>query len=57
MAMKGMAEAFCGVALALMASAAQAQTIYPLNRAEILAGTKFDLKVEFPGAPEQAASA
>ena len=34
---------------------AQAQTIYPLDRAEILAGGKFDLKVEFPGAPEQAA--
>jgi alkaline phosphatase len=31
--------------------AARAQTIYPLNRAEILAGSKFDLKVEFPGAP------
>jgi alkaline phosphatase len=26
-----------------------AQTIYPLTRAEILAGAKFDLKVEFPG--------
>ena len=35
---------------------AHAQTIYPLTRAEILAGAKFDLKVEFPGAPEQAAS-
>jgi alkaline phosphatase len=34
-----------------------AQTIYPLNRAEILAGAKFDLKVEFPGAPTQAAVA
>jgi alkaline phosphatase len=32
-----------------------AQTIYPLDRAEILAGGKFDLKVEFPGAPEQSA--
>ncbi|PAS94967.1 MAG: alkaline phosphatase [Candidatus Dactylopiibacterium carminicum] len=28
---------------------AAAQTIYPLNRAEILAGSRFDLKVEFPG--------
>ena len=28
-----------------------AQTIYPLDRAEILAGSKFDLKVEFPDAP------
>jgi alkaline phosphatase len=33
------------------AAAARAQTIYPLNRAEILSGSKFDLKVEFPGAP------
>ncbi len=28
---------------------AVAQTIYPLTRAEILAGAKFDFKVEFPG--------
>jgi alkaline phosphatase len=35
-------------------NAAQAQTIYPLNRAEILSGAKFDLKVEFPGAPPAA---
>ena len=27
----------------------QAPTVYPLTRAEILAGSKFDLKVEFPG--------
>jgi alkaline phosphatase len=33
------------------AGTASAQTIYPLNRAEILAGSHFDLKVEFPGAP------
>ena len=37
---------------ALLASPmAMAQTIYPLTRAEILAGAKFDIKVEFPGAP------
>jgi alkaline phosphatase len=34
-----------------LAGAASAQTIYPIDRAEILAGAKFDLKVEFPGAP------
>jgi len=40
------------VALALPAAAgAEAQTIYPLTRAEILAGATFDFKVEFPGAP------
>jgi len=27
----------------------QAQTIYPIDRAEILSGSRFDLKVEFPG--------
>jgi alkaline phosphatase len=44
-----------GVALAALASAGEAQTIYPLDRAEILAGAKFDLKVEFPGSPAQGA--
>ena len=28
---------------------AAAQAIYPIDRAEILAGARFDLKVEFPG--------
>src|SRR5262245_36299269 len=40
---------------ATLSLAAHAQTIYPLNRAEILAGSKFDLKVEFPDAPAAAA--
>lgn len=41
-----------GLALAsLLAGGADAQTIYPVNRAEILAGSRFDVKVEFPGAP------
>jgi len=53
--MKRIAEACLAGALALMASSVQAQTIYPLTRAEILAGAKFDFKVEFPQAPEQAA--
>lgn len=30
-------------------SSLQAQTIYPIDRAEILAGAKFDFKVELPG--------
>jgi alkaline phosphatase len=37
-----------------VSGAASAQTIYPLNRAEILTGARFDLKVEFPGAPPAA---
>ena len=40
----------------LIATAAQAQTIYPIDRAEILTGARFDLKVEFPSkiSPQQA---
>lgn len=38
----------------LAAGSASAQTIYPLNRADILTGAKFDFKVEFPGAPAEA---
>jgi alkaline phosphatase len=44
------------VALSCFALPAAAQTIFPVDRAEILAGTKFDLKVEFPGAPTAAAT-
>jgi alkaline phosphatase len=54
--MKRKAVLFLGTTLFLTApGAVQAQTIYPLNRAEILSGSKFDLKVEFPGAPPAAA--
>src|ERR1041385_2012304 len=50
----GMGVIGLGAAMAGLATvAASAQTIYPLNRAEILAGARFDLKVEFPGAPAQ----
>ncbi len=42
--------------LALAPASAFGQTIYPLNRAEILAGARFDLKVEFPGAPAGSAA-
>ena len=37
--------------IASAAAPVSAQTIYPLDRAEILAGSRFDLKVEFPNAP------
>ena len=39
----------------LIATTAHAQTIYPLDSAEILAGATFDLKVEFPDAPAETA--
>ncbi|MCV9940838.1 alkaline phosphatase [Boseaceae bacterium BT-24-1] len=44
------------MAAAMLASVAPttAQTIYPLNRAEILEGSRFDFKVEFPNAPVSA---
>ena len=39
----------------LAATAAHAQTVYPIDRADILAGARFDFKVEFAGrlAPDQ----
>lgn len=40
--------AVLGAGLLLLPASAPAQTIYPLTQAEILAGSKFDLKVEFP---------
>ena len=46
---------FMGFVL-LAINTAQSQTIYPLHRAEILAGSKFDFKVEFPNAPKEAAT-
>lgn len=39
---------------AMLVAPAGAQTIYPLDRAEILAGSRFDFKVEFPGSPAEA---
>ena len=35
-------------ALAALCAPARAQVIYPIDRAEILAGSRFDLKIEFP---------
>jgi len=49
MRLTSLATALCAASLALPAAA---QTVYPLNRAEILAGSRFDLKVEFPGQVE-----
>ena len=40
--------AAASVAIWLSASPGLAQTIYPIDRAEILAGAQFDFKVEFP---------
>src|ERR1700681_1749810 len=54
--MRRQAAIYLGTTLLLAAAGgAQAQTIYPINRAEILAGARFDLKVEFPNAPPEQA--
>ena len=36
----------------VLVAGAHAQTIYPIDRAAILAGSRFDLKIEFPGLVE-----
>ncbi|WP_298368707.1 alkaline phosphatase [Azospirillum sp.] len=43
----------CAAAL-LTATPAVSQTIYPIDRADVLIGQKFDLKVEFPGIADPA---
>jgi alkaline phosphatase len=45
---------FVTAALAAAMSAASAQTVYPIDRADILAGSRFDFKVEFPGLADPA---
>ncbi len=44
-----MIRAILAASLVVAASAATAQTVYPIDRAEILAGARFDFKVEFAG--------
>ncbi len=46
------ATAFAAVAVAV--PLCQAQTIYPIDRADILVGSRFDFKVEFPGLADSA---
>jgi alkaline phosphatase len=41
-------------AVALLAPLCHAQTIYPIDRADILVGSRFDFKVEFPGRADPA---
>ena len=48
------AAAAAGIALLAAGSTSFAQTVYPIDRAEILAGTTFDFKVEFPGLADPA---
>lgn len=40
-----------GLMLAALPATAGAQTIYPLDRAQMLVGARFDMKIEFAGSP------
>ena len=42
------------VAALVMSGGASAQVLYPIDRAEILAGSRFDFKVEFPAVADPA---
>ena len=47
--MRTVLAAAAGIAIAIGASAGSAQTVYPIDRADILSGARFDFKVEFAG--------
>ena len=47
--MRTVLAAAAGIAIAMAASAVSAQTVYPIDRADILSGARFDFKVEFAG--------
>jgi alkaline phosphatase len=47
--MRSLLAATALLATLAAASTGSAQTVYPIDRADILAGTRFDFKVEFPG--------
>src|SRR3954469_23510379 len=47
--MRTVLAAAAGIAISMAASAGSAQTVYPIDRADILSGARFDLKVEFAG--------
>ena len=42
------------IAISMAASAGSAQTVYPIDRADILTGARFDFKVEFAGLADPA---
>ena len=47
--MRTVLAAAAGIEIAMAASAGSAQTVYPIDRADILSGARFDFKVEFAG--------
>ena len=52
--MRAVLAATALIAALLAASAGFAQTVYPIDRADILAGSRFDFKVEFPALADPA---
>jgi alkaline phosphatase len=52
--MRRFLAASSAMALSLVVSAAAAQTVYPIDRADILVGARFDFKVEFAGLADPA---
>jgi alkaline phosphatase len=52
--MRTVLAAAAGIAIAMAASAGSAQTVYPIDRADILSGARFDFKVEFAGLADPA---
>lgn len=51
--MRGYLWLAAALAASVAGGSAFAQTIYPIDRADILAGSRFDFKVEFPNGPAQ----
>src|SRR5262245_55923021 len=49
-------SAAVGLVLTLAGAQASAQTVYPIDRATILSGSRFDQKVEFPGLVQPSAA-
>ena len=52
--MRTVLAALAGIVIAMGASAGSAQTVYPIDRADILSGARFDFKVEFAGLADPA---
>jgi alkaline phosphatase len=52
--MRTLLAAAAGIAMSLATSAGSAQTVYPIDRADILSGARFDFKVEFEGLADPA---
>jgi alkaline phosphatase len=52
--MRRFLAAVAGFAFSAAASTASAQAVYPIDRADILAGSRFDLKIEFAGLADPA---